>query len=92
MVDKYDTPIINIDYGSCQPFGAILITMGTPGWIDEDFTISAQQHALDKVWEVVDIDGACLEEDGSLNCELFWAPTTAVVSIGHILEALSLGV
>ncbi|KAF1965722.1 serine/threonine-protein kinase-like protein [Bimuria novae-zelandiae CBS 107.79] len=51
MVNKYDDPVI-IDYGSCQPFGSTLITAGTPGWIDEDFTISAEQHdrsALDKI-------------------------------------------
>jgi serine/threonine protein kinase len=51
MVDKCDDPVI-IDYGSCQPFGTTLITAGTPGWIDEDFTISAQEHdriALDKI-------------------------------------------
>ncbi len=51
MVDKCNNPII-IDFGSCQPFGSILITAGTPGWIHEDFTISAQKHdesALDKI-------------------------------------------
>lgn len=51
MVDEWDNPII-IDLGSCQPFGARLITAGTPGWIDEDFTTSAREHdqsALDKI-------------------------------------------
>ena len=51
MVDGYDDPVI-IDYSSCRPFGRTLITAGTPGWIDEDFTISAQEHdksALDKI-------------------------------------------
>ncbi|KAF1936815.1 hypothetical protein EJ02DRAFT_479058 [Clathrospora elynae] len=43
MVDEYDTPFI-IDFGSCQPFGCELITAGTPGWIDEDFAHSAQDH------------------------------------------------
>lgn len=43
MVDEYDTPVF-IDFGSCQPFGCKLITAGTPGWIDEDFTDSAQNH------------------------------------------------
>lgn len=43
MVCKDNTPVI-IDYGSCQPFGKNLITAGTPGWIDEDFTTSARQH------------------------------------------------
>ncbi|KAF1850103.1 serine/threonine-protein kinase-like protein [Cucurbitaria berberidis CBS 394.84] len=51
MIDKSDDPII-VDYSSCQPFGNTLITAGTPGWVDEDFTISAQEHdqiALDKI-------------------------------------------
>ncbi|RMZ70055.1 serine threonine- kinase [Pyrenophora seminiperda CCB06] len=51
MVDKCDDPFI-IDFGSCQPFGNTLITAGTPGWIDEDFTESAQKHddiALKKI-------------------------------------------
>jgi serine/threonine protein kinase len=51
MVSEDDTPII-VDHGSCQPFGHDLITTGTPGWIDENFTTSAQQHdesALEKL-------------------------------------------
>jgi hypothetical protein len=51
MVDECDNPVV-IDYGSCQLFGTKLITAGTPGWIDEDFTTSAQKHdiiALDKI-------------------------------------------
>jgi hypothetical protein len=51
MIDNCDDPVI-IDYGSCQPFGSTLITAGTPGWIDYDYTISAPEHdhiALDKV-------------------------------------------
>ncbi|KAF1958622.1 kinase-like protein [Byssothecium circinans] len=43
MVREDDTPVI-IDFGSCQPFGDNLITAGTPGWFDEDFTTSARQH------------------------------------------------
>jgi len=43
VVDDDDTPFI-IDFGSCQPFGCELITAGTPGWIEEDFTHSAQNH------------------------------------------------
>lgn len=44
-------PIL-IDFGSCQPFGCTLITAGTPGWIDDDFMLSAPQHdetALEKI-------------------------------------------
>ncbi|RMZ73496.1 kinase-like domain [Pyrenophora seminiperda CCB06] len=43
MVDDHDTPFI-IDFGSCERSGYKLITAGTPGWIDEDFTHSAQNH------------------------------------------------
>jgi serine/threonine protein kinase len=37
---------ILIDFGSCQPFGKELLSTGTPGWIDENFTTSEQQHDL----------------------------------------------
>lgn len=43
MVDERDASIL-VDFGSCQPFGRKLITAGTPGWIDEDFTHSAEDH------------------------------------------------
>lgn len=43
MIDEHDTPVI-IDFGSCQPFSCELITAGTPGWVDEDFAHSAQDH------------------------------------------------
>ncbi|KAF2679216.1 hypothetical protein K458DRAFT_445933 [Lentithecium fluviatile CBS 122367] len=43
MMDKGGRPIL-VDYGSCQPFGKPLLTAGTPGWCDENFTISAQQN------------------------------------------------
>ncbi|KAF2758446.1 serine/threonine-protein kinase-like protein [Pseudovirgaria hyperparasitica] len=51
MIDNSDDPVL-IDYGSCQPFGNELITAGTIGWIDEEFTTSAQEHdhiALEKI-------------------------------------------
>lgn len=51
IIDSGNDPII-IDFGSCRPFGSTLITGGTSGWMDEDFTISAQEHdesALDKI-------------------------------------------
>ena len=46
------------------------------------------RHCRDKEWEVIDIGGICLEEDGSLSCKLLWAPTTAPVSSlkGALLE------
>lgn len=43
MMDKGGRPIL-VDYGSCQPFGKPLLTAGTPGWCDENFTTSAQQN------------------------------------------------
>lgn len=43
LIDEHDTPII-ADLGSCQPFGKDLITAGTPGWIDEEFTTSERRH------------------------------------------------
>ncbi|KAF2842101.1 serine/threonine-protein kinase-like protein [Patellaria atrata CBS 101060] len=51
MVDGDDIPVV-IDYGSCQPFGNLLISTGTPGWVDEYFTHSAQKNdeiALGKI-------------------------------------------
>ncbi|KAF2756789.1 hypothetical protein EJ05DRAFT_78399 [Pseudovirgaria hyperparasitica] len=44
-LDTEDNPII-LDFGSCKRFGENLISAGTPGWIDEDYTTSAQQHDL----------------------------------------------
>ncbi|KAK4608989.1 hypothetical protein CLAFUW4_14497 [Fulvia fulva] len=39
--DRNETPYL-IDFGSCRPFGCKLITAGTPGWIDEDYSTSAR--------------------------------------------------
>ena len=36
-------------------------------------------HCRDKEWDVVNL-GISIEEDGSLKCELLWAPTTVSVS------------
>ncbi|KAI9800500.1 MAG: hypothetical protein M1825_004048 [Sarcosagium campestre] len=61
MVDKNDSPIL-IDFGSCGPFGATLITAGTPGWIDEDYAESGARFdrlALTKI-------RAWLESGGSV--------------------------
>ncbi|KAI1324436.1 kinase-like domain-containing protein [Xylariaceae sp. FL0255] len=44
MLNDYDIPII-IDFGSCRPFGQRLLTSGTVGWIDADYTsISDRPH------------------------------------------------
>lgn len=41
---KADTMPVLIDFGSCQPFGATLITGGTPGWGQEPYHISAKEQ------------------------------------------------
>jgi serine/threonine protein kinase len=51
MVRDDDT-ICVIDFGSCRPFGSHLITSGSVGWTDEDFTTSDLKHdkvALNKI-------------------------------------------
>lgn len=50
-LDKCDQPVV-LDFGSCRKFGEQLLSGGTPGWIDEDYSISARQHdesALEKI-------------------------------------------
>ncbi|KAF2000222.1 hypothetical protein P154DRAFT_492281 [Amniculicola lignicola CBS 123094] len=50
-LDSDDNPII-FDLGSCKRFGEELLSGGTPGWVDEDYTISAQRNdelAMDKI-------------------------------------------
>jgi serine/threonine protein kinase len=52
MVDNEDTTFL-IDFGSCQPFGADLITTGTPGWMEDELSmtskISNDEFALAKL-------------------------------------------
>jgi serine/threonine protein kinase len=40
---KDGTPVL-IDFGSCQPFGANLQSLGTDGWYEEDFFTSEAKH------------------------------------------------
>lgn len=50
-LDGDDNPII-LDFGSCKRFGEELLSGGTHGWIDEDYSTSAKRHdesALDKI-------------------------------------------
>ncbi|KAK5149854.1 hypothetical protein LTS14_010569 [Recurvomyces mirabilis] len=42
-MDQDDQPII-LDFGSCRKFGEALLSGGTPGWIDEDYSTSARHH------------------------------------------------
>lgn len=41
--DGTPTPIL-IDFGSCQPFGKRLQSLGSPGWCEEDFHTSEKKH------------------------------------------------
>ncbi|KAH8714801.1 kinase-like domain-containing protein [Phaeosphaeriaceae sp. PMI808] len=50
-LDNNDNPII-LDFGSCKKFGEELLSGGTYGWIDEDYSTSAPRHdksAMDKI-------------------------------------------
>lgn len=40
---RNNMPVL-VDFGSCQPFGAKLQSLGTPGWCKEDFTTSESEH------------------------------------------------
>lgn len=42
-LDKDDKLLI-LDFGSCRKFGDALLSGRTPGWIDEDYSTSAQHH------------------------------------------------
>ena len=44
-MDKDDAPVI-LDFGSCRRFGETLLSGGTPGWIDEDYSTSAAHQDL----------------------------------------------
>jgi serine/threonine protein kinase len=50
-LDVNDNPIL-LDFGSCRRFGEDLLSGGTSGWIDEDYSTSAQCHdelAIEKI-------------------------------------------
>lgn len=50
-LDGIDDPVI-IDWGSCKEFGGLLLSAGTPGWIEDEFDVSRKEHdlyALDKI-------------------------------------------
>lgn len=59
-LDSHDNPVI-IDWGSCKEFGELLLSAGTPGWIEDEFDVSRKEHdlfALDKImaWMRVEKD------------------------------------
>lgn len=43
LLNNEDHPII-IDFGSCKSFGEQLVSAGTPGWIDQEYLVSAQEN------------------------------------------------
>lgn len=53
MVSQNKAPIL-IDFGSCQPFGKRLMTLGTEGWVESMDANSSRQHdiyAINKIRE-----------------------------------------
>jgi len=58
-----DNPAI-LDFGSCKKFGEELVSAGTPGWIDEDYTTSAQQHDIVAIGKIE----AWLREENQKRC------------------------
>ncbi|KAF2843907.1 hypothetical protein T440DRAFT_559878 [Plenodomus tracheiphilus IPT5] len=64
-IDSDDNPIL-LDFGSCRRIGEDLLSGGTHGWIDEDYSSSAQYHdevAIGKIeaWLIGKGTGATLE-------------------------------
>lgn len=49
-LDRHDNPVI-IDWGSCKEFGRLLLSAGTPGWIEDEFDVSKEHDlfAVDKI-------------------------------------------
>ncbi|KAK1091509.1 hypothetical protein LTR48_006163 [Friedmanniomyces endolithicus] len=43
LLNEDDKPII-VDFGSCKKFGEHLISAGTPGWIDDEYILSAREN------------------------------------------------
>ncbi|KAH6992076.1 hypothetical protein EDB82DRAFT_553981 [Fusarium venenatum] len=45
MMGENNKPVL-IDFGSCQPFGKLLQTFGTPGWFEKEFRMSEKKHGV----------------------------------------------
>ncbi|KAI1124330.1 kinase-like domain-containing protein [Nemania abortiva] len=45
MIGESHQPVL-IDFGSCQPFGKPLLTLGTPGWFEKEFWKSDKAHDI----------------------------------------------
>jgi hypothetical protein len=59
-LDSHDDPVI-IDWGSCKQFGGLLLSAGTPGWLEDDFDVSRKEHdlyALDKIMDWMKVEKA----------------------------------
>lgn len=68
MMGEKNKPVL-IDVGSCQPFGKLLQTFGTPGCFEEDFWTSEKKHddiALEKLRQWLKI----VKPDGMIKSEL----------------------
>lgn len=52
-LDEQDRAIF-IDWGSCKAFGEGLLSAGTPGWIEDDYDVSKQEHDLLAVEKLVE--------------------------------------
>ncbi|CAK4005491.1 serine threonine- kinase [Lecanosticta acicola] len=51
-LDSNDDPIV-IDWGSCKDFGELLLSAGTPGWIEDDFDVSKKEHDLFAIGKIM---------------------------------------
>lgn len=56
-MDSNDDPVI-IDWGSCKEFGGLLLSAGTPGWIEDDFDVSKKEHDLFAIGKIMAWMGA----------------------------------
>jgi len=64
------TPVL-IDFGSCQPFGANLQSLGTDGWYEEEFFTSEAKH---DEYSLKKLKG-WLQEPEELDMEGFYDPS-----------------
>ncbi|KAK0246871.1 hypothetical protein LTS09_017987 [Friedmanniomyces endolithicus] len=87
-LDSYDVPVI-LDWGSCKEFGGLLLSAGTPGWIEDEFDISRKEHdlfALDKIMAWMRVEKArCTQHQDEFSCPSPSTDTEAVIR-DHPLE------
>ncbi|EME45929.1 hypothetical protein DOTSEDRAFT_51542 [Dothistroma septosporum NZE10] len=51
-LDDHDNPVI-LDWGSCKEFGGLLLSAGTPGWIEDDYDVSKKDHDLSALGRIM---------------------------------------